>query len=334
MTVAVVIVNWNGERFLGRCLAALAGQSVQPEHIVIVDNASSDRSFEVARAYPAVEWFALDGNAGFARANNLAVARLPASVDWVALLNPDAFPEPRWLEELLLAVKRHPEAGAFGSVLLDAADPERLDGLGDAYHLSGLPWRVGHGQSVDCLAELRTDTEIFSPCAAAALYRRQAYVEVGGLDEDFFCYVEDVDLGWRLRLAGYRCWLAPRARALHLGSATSGGKQSDFALYHGHRNLVWAFVANMPGWLFWASLPLHLALNMAALAIFAVRGRGRTLLRAKRDALRGLPGAWRKRRSRQAARRMGVAGLLPCLEHGILPGRKRLRLGGKPVGQA
>ena len=140
--------------------------------------------------------------------------------------------------------------------------------------------------------------------------------------------------GWRLRLAGYRCWLAPLARAHHMGSATSGGKQSDFALYHGHRNLVWAFVANMPGWLFWACLPLHLALNVAALAIFSARGRAGTIIKAKLDALRGLPAAWRKRRIRQAQRKIMTNEILSVLEVGLLPARKRIRFRGNPVDQA
>jgi GT2 family glycosyltransferase len=92
-----------------------------------------------------------------------------------------------------------------------------------------------------------SECEIFSPCAAAALYRRSALLEVGGFDEDFFCYVEDVDLGFRLRLAGYRCLYVPLSVAHHIGSGTTGGKNSDFSVYHGHRNLVWAFVKNMPG---------------------------------------------------------------------------------------
>ena len=119
---------------------------------------------------------------------------------------------------------------------------------------------------------------------------------VGGFDEDFFCYLEDVDLGFRLRLAGHRCMLVPDAVAHHIGSATTGGQHSDFAIYHGHRNLVWTFIKNMPGALFWLFLPWHLVMNLASIVWFSLGGHGRVILRAKLDALKGIPKMWRKRR--------------------------------------
>jgi GT2 family glycosyltransferase len=124
----------------------------------------------------------------------------------------------------------------IGSKLVKAADLAVLDGVGDAYHISGLVWRMGHGEPVASFSE--QVREVFSPCAAAALYRRSVLLEVGGFDEDFFCYVEDVDLGFRLRLAGHKALSVPDAVVYHVGSATTGGQHSDFAVYHGHRNLV------------------------------------------------------------------------------------------------
>ena len=81
--------------------------------------------------------------------------------------------------------------------------------------------------------------------------------------------MEDVDLGFRLRLAGHRCLYVPKSVVHHVGSGTTGGKNSDFSVYHGHRNLVWTYVKNMPGVLFWIFLPLHLAMNLVVLAVFA-----------------------------------------------------------------
>ena len=130
-----------------------------------------------------------------------------------------------------------------------------LDGTGDAYHMSGLVWRMGHGMPVS--SDTGKDYEVFSPCAAVAFYRRSAMQKIGGFDEEYFCYVEDVDLGFRLRLAGFRCLYVPKSVAHHVGSGATGGQHSDFAAYHGHRNLVWTFVKDMPGILFWALLPLH-----------------------------------------------------------------------------
>jgi len=315
--VTVVIVNWNGERFLERCLAALMAQTVKPHEILLVDNASSDASVGIVRRFPFVRLMALNQNTGFARGNNLAIKEVTVESKWVALINPDAFPEPDWLERLINAANNNPEYSFFASRQLIDGDHNLLDGEGDAYHISGLVWRVGHGQpKVGASHELR---EIFSPCAAAAMYRLDALKSVGGFDEDFFCYVEDVDLGFHLRLMGHRCLLVPDAVAHHIGSATTGGQQSDFSVYHGHRNLVWAYVKNMPGWLFWACLPLHIAMNLAAVLVFMWRGKGLVILKAKRDALLGLPKMWHKRQEIQINRVATVCEIWRVLDKRLFP---------------
>lgn len=298
--VSVIIVNWNGEQFLDRCLSALMNQTVKPHEIILVDNASSDGSLDIVRRFPSVRLIALERNTGFAQGNNLAIEAASAESEWIALINPDAFAEPYWLEALLLAAESNPGFDVLGSKLLNAGDPTLLDGAGDAYHMSGLVWRTGHGSLVSASAE--SESEVFSPCAAAALYRRSALRKIGGFDEDYFCYVEDVDLGFRLRLAGYRCLYVPQSVVYHVGSGTTGGQHSDFAMYYGHRNLVWTFVKDMPGILFWVLLPLHVSLNLVSIIWFALRGRGEVVWRAKRDALLGLPKIWRKRQCIQKIR--------------------------------
>jgi GT2 family glycosyltransferase len=291
-------------------------QTVTPREIIVLDNASSDGSLAIVRRYPTVRLLALDENTGFARGNNLAIAAASADVDWIALLNPDAYAEPGWLDALLRAAQAHPDYAVFGSKLLNASCPDLIDGVGDAYHISGMVWRKGHGARAPLGDDVEND--IFSPCAAAALYRRSALQQLGGFDEDYFCYVEDVDLGFRLQLAGYRCRYVPQSVAHHVGSGTTGGQHSTFALYHGHRNLVWTFVKDMPGVLFWLLLPLHLGLNLATLIWFALRGHGGVLWRAKRDAVLGLPAAWRKRRTIQAARRMSLGALWQVIDKRLL----------------
>ena len=310
--VAVIIVNWNGDRFLDRCLTAILAQTVAPHEIILVDNASSDASLEILQRFPSVRVLAQSENLGFARGNNLAISEADVESKWIALLNPDAFAEPRWLEALLLSVRKYPDFDLFCSKLVMASNPALLDGASDAYHISGLVWRMGHGSPNLSFSD--HEQEVFSPCAAAALYRRSSLLAMGGFDEDFFCYVEDVDLGFRLRLAGYRCLYVPSSVAHHVGSGTTGGKHSDFAVYHGHRNLVWTYVKDMPGILFWIFLPLHLAMNLVVLAVFAWRGQGRVVLRAKRDALLGLPGMWKKRRLVQSKRKVSLRAILRVLD--------------------
>jgi len=299
VTVAVLVVNWNAGPLLARSLQSLARQTRAPDRIVVVDNASSDGSLDLAAPYlGGAEIIRLKENIGFARANNIA-ARAAGAVDALALLNPDAFPEPAWLAALVDAAARRPGFAAFASQLrLDAA-PDRLDGAGDSYHVSGRAWRNGHNAPIATWPA--AESEVFAPCAAAALYRRAAFEEIGGFDERFFCYFEDVDLGFRLRLRGHRCVYVPDAIVRHVSSALSGYR-SDFAVYHGERNAVWTFVKNMPGPLFWFYLPQHLALNLAALGYYPWRGQGRVVWRAKRDAMLGLPAALRERRAVQQRR--------------------------------
>ncbi len=320
MRIAVIIVTWNAAHLLGEVLAALSLQTHPPDRVLVIDNGSpdEDKLAEIVTQYPFCELNPLGKNLGFAAANNIGVIKCD-DADFVALLNPDAFPEPYWLEALLSAAQEHPEFDAFGSKLINAADPSVLDGVGDAYHISGLVWRMGHGVPVGSFSIQAS--EVFSPCAAAALYRRSALLEVGGFDEDYFCYVEDVDVGFRLRLNGYRCLLVPASVARHVGSGTTGGQHSEFALYHGHRNLVWTFVKDMPGKVFWPLLPLHVAMNLVTLVVFALRGQGRVILRAKWDAIKGLPKMWRKRQFVQSTRIATVREILRLMDKQIVPAK-------------
>ena len=297
--VCLVIVTCNSTDVIERCLASVAAQTRLPDRLIVIDNASTDGSSdETERVLEHLPVLAVRAtvrreahNLGFAAANNRAIASTDAA--WVALLNPDAFPEPSWLESLLAATRAHSDAAAFGSLQMLDGRPDVVDGCGDVYHVSGLSWRAGHGRPLhpDHLEE----REVFSVCAAAALYRRDAVVAVGMFDEDFFCYLEDVDLGFRLRLAGHAARHVPSAVVRHVGSSSSGGRHSPFAIYHGHRNMVWCFVKNMPQPLFAGLLLPHLAQTIVTFLVMWRRGRAHAFLVAKRDALAGLPAILRKR---------------------------------------
>ena len=330
MTVGLVIVTYNAAAFIGRALAAVAAQTRPPDEVVIIDNASSDgtgRAIEQATAgwsIP-VRVVAAGGNLGFAAANNRGVAIL-SQRELIALLNPDAFPEPGWLAALLAAAEAHPEAGSFASRLMLDGTPGRLDGVGDVCHVSGLVWRHAHGRLEQDVPEAASSGPVFAACAAAALYRRDDWVRLGGLDERFFCYVEDVDLGFRLQLAGRPCRYVADAVVHHLGSA-SAGVGSDFAVYHGHRNLEWLFLKNMPAPLLWRYLPLHLITWPLLMAWFTTRGRGWSFARAKWDAVSGMRDAWRGRTAVQALRVRTPEEIAALLDHSSLWERVRQRRG-------
>ena len=312
--VAVLIVNYNSGTLLSRALEALARQTVHDFRVVVVDNASSDGSADgIEGRHANVTLVRAGSNLGFAAGNNLAL-RHAGGAEWIALLNPDAFPEPDWLEKLMLAAFAWPGFSFFGSRMLLADAPELLDGTGDVYHASGMAWRRDHGVAADRGAA--EAGEIFGPCAAAALYARAALDEAAGFDERYFCYHEDVDLAFRLRLLGHRCRYVPDAVVHHVSGGIAG-RRSDFATYHGQRNLVWTYVKDMPGALLWLFLPLHLLMNAAAVAVCAARGQFGVVLRAKRDALRGLGAALAQRRAIQAARRAGARELLAVMHFGL-----------------
>jgi GT2 family glycosyltransferase len=315
MKTGAIVVNYGAWQHLSTCLDALDAQTLPFTRIVVIDNPADDAPPPATFTHaPACEIVRNARNVGFAAANNQAVAMLD-DCDWVALINPDAFIAPDWLEKMHDAVVHYPACTSFGATLVTADDTNTLDGVGDAYHVSGLVWRSHHGASRS--KSPTTPNDIFSPCAAAALYRRDAFMQVGGFDEDFFCYVEDIDLGFRLRLRGHQCLHVPAAIARHVGTATSGGKHSDFSVYHGHRNLVWAYVKNMPSPLFWALMPLHIALNIATLVVLTWRGQGAAVWRAKWHALRGLRDAWHKRREIQQTRTIGSRTLWPQLSKSL-----------------
>jgi GT2 family glycosyltransferase len=293
--IAVIIVNWNSGEYLGECLRHLKGQTLLPDRVFVVDNASTDGSLQgLSEQFPGWEFLPLEKNTGFASANNLAVKKA-SDCEWIAFLNPDAFAQPDWLKNLMQAVEHSPDIKMFGSHML-GHNTDLLDGTGDIYHVSGVAWRRDHGMKSSEVD--RKSGEIFSPCAAASLISRETFLEVGGFDEHFFCYNEDVDLSFRLRLKGHRCIYVPDAVVEHVGSGTTS-RYSDFAVYHGQRNLVWSYFRNMPGIWFWVYLPQHILFSLSALIWFSLKGKAVPVLKARRDALKGLPRVLRLREETQ-----------------------------------
>ncbi|HEX6715138.1 MAG TPA: glycosyltransferase family 2 protein [Thermoleophilaceae bacterium] len=315
-TTAVIIVTTNEAHFLPETLGRLARQTLAPTRTIVVDNGSSDDSVElVERDYPSAQLVRMGRNSGFAVANNAGV-RAADGCELIALLNADAYPAEDWLERLVAAAEQDGDSAMWGARMMKAREPELLDGAGDVYHVAGLADRRYHGQPLAEVADALAPAETFSVCGGAALYRRDVFLEVGGFDEDYFLYYDDVDLAFRIRLAGWRGRYVPDAVVAHVGSATTG-LESDLSLYHIQRNIVWTWVKCMP-WPLWVLyLPLHLYANASMTAMYVLRGRGKVVGRAKLDALRGLRRQLRKRRAIQRVRRVGAAELLPVLSRGL-----------------
>jgi len=315
--VRVIIVNHNAGPLLQNCLDALAAQSLAAFEAIVVDNASSDGSAEDLRLPDDRFRLILAGaNLGFAAANNRAAADCKAP--WIATLNPDTVASEAWLEELRRATLRHPGVKMFGSTQLDARKPDRVDGFGDVYSIFGTAWRGASGSPVSALPP--DDREVFAPCAAAALYDRDVYLAAGGFDEGFFCYLEDVDLGFRLVLRGERCIQVRRAEVKHFGSV-SAGEDSDFFVFHSQRNRLWVLAKNVPSPLIW----LVAALQIVVVPLTVLRrgmGRWRTAIEGVAAGLRGLPAVWRRRREVQSGRALSSRDLARML---VWDPRKALR---------
>lgn len=307
--VSVVIVTWNGRQYLEACLNAVAAQVGMRTETILVDNASADGTVEYVRErFPSVRVVSLAENRGFAGGNNAGVRE--ARGQFVALLNNDTVPEPTWLQALLAGIDETAGFALVTSRIVYMHDPGIIDSAGDSFLSSGGAFKRHHGASVEVARE---SAEVFGVCGAACLMPKRVFDELGGFDEDFFASHEDVDLSYRARLLGYRCRYVADAVVRHHGSATIG-RVSDFAVFHGQRNLEWLYLKNTPTSLLLTTLPSHVVYVAAAAVHFTRVGALGSFVRAKVAALAGLPKALRKRRQVQRTRRVEAAQLRPLLE--------------------
>jgi GT2 family glycosyltransferase len=293
---SVIIVSWNGRRWIDRCLRSVAALDPPAAEVVLVDNGSTDDTVaHVRRAYPRVTIVALAENTGFAAGNN-AGARAAAS-PYLVFLNNDVEVDPSWLGELAAPAARDASVGLVTSRIVYMDRPGVIDSAGDGYLRCGGAFKRLHGQPAQAGD---TPGDVFGACGAACLIRRGLFESLGGFDEDFFMVYEDVDLSYRARLTGARCVYAPRAIVRHEGSGSIGHVSAQ-QVFYGQRNLEWAWIKNTPPRLLWRSLPSHIAYDIAAAVAYARRGHLGPWLRGKRAAAARWGRMLRKRREIQRA---------------------------------
>ena len=307
--VRVLVVNYRSGPWLQRCLASLQSQTMQDFEAVVVDNASGDDSFRLPQGDPRFFPMPQPENLGFAAGNNLAA--LGAQSPWLALLNPDAEAEPDWLAELLAESERRPDCVIFGSTQRRADHPEILDGTGDCLSAYGLAWRSGFGKHTTAIIP---EGEIFAACGAAMMIRRDWFERLGGFDERFFCYVEDVDLCFRARLQGARVWQSARAVVHHAGGVSGASGASAFSIRLGYRNLCWMLLRNLPAPL----MPIALAGYLGVVVLMLLRPRRDHSPRAAflEGAVAGIAGwreCWQLRKPTQSQRTVGWIAFAACL---------------------
>ncbi len=304
----LIVVTHNSRRWLPRLRAALIAQTEHRWRLVVVDSGSEADQLPTELDLPrGAILINCDRNVGFAAGNNLGAGG--AETPFLALLNPDAFPEADWLANLLRSAANHPQAAAFGSTQISARDPTNLDGLGDVLHATGLAYRSEHNKPI---RPLPPPGETFSACGAAMLVRREAFEAIGGFDERYFCYFEDVDLCFRLRLAGWRVLQSPDAIVSHVGGGSTGAI-SDFAEFHGARNRLWTFIKCMPGPLMWLLLPAHLIATGLVATLAPIRGRGLGGWRGIFAGFAGLGPILKSRREVQKARKASLSDIASAL---------------------
>jgi len=268
--------------------------------IILVDNGSTDGSVDFVRShYPQVRLILNQHNLGFAAANNQAIQTSVS--EYIATLNNDTRADPGWLAALVEAMKAYPNVGMCASKMLLADRPNMIDSAGIAIDRAGIAW--DHlGGSMDDPGETSLQP-VFGPCAGAALYRRTMLDQIGLFDEDFFAYLEDVDLAWRGQSAGWQALFVPRARVYHHHSAT-GKEGSPFKNRLLGRNKVWLIMKNYPTPQLWRYLPLILLYDFAAVSYAALARHDLNPLRGRLAGFRSLPTALRKRREIQRRRRV------------------------------
>lgn len=301
--VSAIVVNWNGGDAVLACLASLCDQTTALAEIIVVDNDSRDGSAErIAAAFPSATLVRLPENAGFGAGVNRGAAL--ARGDWLALINNDAVADPRWLEHMLAATTAPGVAMVACKVYLDRGE-RRLDKFGHRITLDGQNFGRGH-RAVD-RGQYDQVREVAWPDGCAGLWRRDVFAEVGGLDEEFFAYADDADLGIRFRIAGWRSAAAPEAVAEHRHSQALGA-YSARKLFLVERNRIWLVNLYFP----WPLVVLNPLLWLWRAALTVAAGRGgagpwsqvgsqsrvevaRAILAAQWAGWRGAPRQWRKR---------------------------------------
>lgn len=300
--VTVCVIAYNSGPTLRTCLQRLGDQTFRDFEALVIDNDSPDPGdAAIAAEFPWVRLIRNAKNLGFTGAGNQGARE--GRGRWYVLLNPDAYAEPDWLERLVAAAGRHPGVSSFTSRQMVEGEPGLLDGLGDVMSITGIPYRGGYLNPDQGQAR---EGEVFSPCGAAMMIDRRLFLELGGFDEDFFCYGEDVDLGYRLQLAGEPTLLVPDATIHHVGSASSGGRKSEFAVFHGTRNRFWVLFKNTPALLLPLVVPLHLASLVLIYLKKDNRPHIRLILRAVAAAFAGAPKMFRTRAVVQRRRKAGL----------------------------
>ena len=222
-----MVLNWNGSQVIEKCLTSIEGQTYHPLEIILVDNASTDGSVELIKNnFPNVKLIVNESNLGFGGGNNVGIRASQGR--YIMILNNDTRLDPKCIEELKRCIEKDERFGACASKILLEDENNLIDAAGIVIYPDGLSIGRGRLERGDRYNE---ETEVFAGSGCACLYRREMLEDIGLYDEDFFAYADETDMGWRARLAGWKCIYNPKAVVYHCHSATAG-KYSPFKAFH------------------------------------------------------------------------------------------------------
>lgn len=279
--VTVIIPNYNGKEMLKNCIATLERQTCMDFHLLVVDNGSTDGSVEVSSPNLSMEMIALAENTGFCGAVNIGIQH--TATPYFILLNNDTEVEPHFVEVLLAGIKSSDRIFSCSSQMLDYRDHEILDNAGDYYTLPG--WALARGKGKPA-ADFARERDVFSSCGGASIFRTDVARRIGPFDENHFAYLEDVDIGYRARIYGYRNRYVPEAKVYHLGSATTGTRYNEKKVFLAARNSIYLIYKNMPLLQFLINMPFLAAGILVKWIFFVKKGLGKEYIRGIKEGIR------------------------------------------------
>lgn len=242
MKISVIIPNYNGEKIIDGCIQSLLQQEYKDFNIIVVDNNSTDESVKIIEErYPSITLIKNNENLGFAAAVNIGIKA--SKSEFVALLNNDTEVDTKWLGNLYSVVSKDDKIFSASSKMIRFYERDIIDDAGDQYNLLGWAYKRGDGASVD---KFNKNKVVFSTCAGAGLYRRKVFEEIGYFDENFFAYLEDIDVSFRGNIHGYKNVYVNDAIVYHMVSATSGSRHNEFKVKLASRNSIYLIRKNMP----------------------------------------------------------------------------------------
>lgn len=279
--VTVVIPNYNGIKYVDGCLKSLYEGSKVPK-VIMVDNGSTDGSVElVKKNYPMCKIVRLPENKGFCRAVNEGICL--ADTAYVILLNNDTVVDKEFVRCLWKAIRKRVDAFSISAKMLSLQNPEIIDDAGDLY--CSLGWAFARGKGKGRAAYSRP-SEIFAACAGAAIYRKSIFDIIGYFDENHFAYLEDIDIGYRAKISGFRNYFEPEAVVLHAGSAVSGSRYNRFKVMLSSKNSIYLIYKNMPFFQILLNLDFLIAGILIKAAFFAKKGLGGTYAKGIGEGIR------------------------------------------------